>query len=288
MVGAEAVRENHEKSNDTHYLLDHTQHELHRLDIQGTLFRPLTKRAFQDAGIGPGMRVLDIGCGGGDVSILVADMVGPEGAVLGIDRGEAAIDAARTSAEARGVRNVTFRVSEIDAFDEPAAFDALVGRFVLMHQPAPASVLRGAAKAVRPGGVVCFLESHMDLLLTGGHSFPHSPLYDELVRWMSAVVEGAGADLHAGVRLRAVFAEAGLPSPIARMEAEITGGADSPFYEYLSLSIRSMQPEATRQGLGGLVDADPDVVVGRLRDEVVRTGGCLIVWPVVAAWCRIP
>jgi hypothetical protein len=127
----------------------------------------------------------------------------------------------------------------------------------------------------------------MDVLLTGGHSFPHSPLYDEVVRWKSAVVPGAGADLHAGARLRTVFMAAGLPSPFARMEAEIAGEADSPYYEYLALSIRSMQPEAARQGLGGLADADPDVVVARLRDEVARTGGCLVVWPVVAAWCRV-
>lgn len=71
------------------------------------------------------------------------------------------------------------------------------------------------------------------------------------------------------------------------MEAGIAGEADSPYYEYLAPSIRSMRPEAARQGLGKLADADPDVVVARLRDEVVRTGGCLVVWPVVAAWCRV-
>ena len=64
---------------DSHYLLGHTENELRRLDIQGDLYRDITRRAFLDAGIGPGMRVLDIGCGTGDVSLTVAPIVGAEG-----------------------------------------------------------------------------------------------------------------------------------------------------------------------------------------------------------------
>ncbi len=71
----------------SHYLLGHTDRELRRLDLQGELYREITLRAFQDAGIEPGMRVLDIGCGSGDVSITVGGIVGPSGSVLGIDRG---------------------------------------------------------------------------------------------------------------------------------------------------------------------------------------------------------
>jgi SAM-dependent methyltransferase len=267
-------------------LLGHTDRELRRLDIQGALFRRATQRAFEDAGIAPGMRVLDIGCGSGDVSILVAGLVGASGAVVGIDRGEEAVRAARERVAARGLTNVAFRRSEIDEFTDEDGFDALVGRFVLMHQSRPGEALRRAAAQVRPGGVVCLVESYMNALLTGGHSFPHSPLYDDIVRWKSAVVEGAGADLHAGVRLPTTFAQAGLPHPMTRMESRLEGGPDSDYYRYVQLSLESMQADARRQGLGGLVDADPTEVADRLRAEVVDSGGALVVWPVVAAWCR--
>ena len=275
-------------SEGVHYLLGHTDEELRRLDIQGAIFRAPTKRAFEDAGIGRGMRVLDIGCGSGDVSMLVAEMVGPDGAVVGIDRGEKAVRAAQERAGARGHLNVEFRRSEIDDFFSAVPFDALVGRFVLMHQSRPERALARASAQVRPGGIVCLVESYMDALLTGAHSFPHSPLYDEIVRWKSAVVGGAGADLHAGARLPMTFVGAGLPHPVTRMEASLEGGPDSQYYRYIGLSLESMQPDARRQGLGGLVDADPAETAERLRAEVVRSGGTLVVWPVVAAWCRTP
>ncbi|NNF37104.1 MAG: class I SAM-dependent methyltransferase [Gemmatimonadetes bacterium] len=270
------------------YLLGHTDDELRRLDIQGELFRAPTLRAFEDAGIAPGMRVLDIGSGSGDVSLLVAELVGAGGTVVGIDRGEEAVRAARERAQARGLTQVEFRVSEVDEFTADEPFDALVGRFVLMHQSRPGRALARAAAQVRPGGIVCLIESYMDALLTGAHSFPHSPLYDEIVRWKSEVVGGAGADLHAGVRLPLTFAEAGLPNPHTRLESRLEGGPDSVYYRYVGLSLASMQPEARRQGLGGLVNADPDVVADRLRAEVMESGGTLVVWPVVAAWCRTP
>ena len=132
------------------------------------------------------------------------------------------------------------------------------------------------------------LESYMDALLSGAHSFPFSPLYDEIVRWKSAVVGGAGADLHAGGRLKQLFGDAGLPEPIARLEARLEGGRDSPHYEYIAHSVRSMLPEAERQGLGGFTVSDVETVELRLRNEVLESAGMLVAWPIVAAHCRLP
>jgi len=275
-------------TDDHHYLLGHTEHELRRLDVQGRLYRYTTLRAFQEGGLRSGMRVLDIGCGSGDVTLTAAEIVGPTGSVLGIDRGAEAIAAAREKAAALSIGTARFEQTELDAFEEVGAFDALVGRFILMHQPDPVSTLRHLAGSVRPGGPIVVIESWMELIRTGGHSQPFSPLYDEIVQWKSAVVSGAGADLHAGGRLRGIFLSAGLDEPTTRLDALVAGGPESPYYEYVEQSVRSMLPEARRQELRGFDDTSTDGLAARLREEVTAQNGSLIAWPTVSAWSRTP
>jgi len=272
-----------------HYLLGHTPNELERLDIQGVLYRDVTVRGLVDAGIGAGMRVLDLGCGTGDVTLTVAEMVGAAGQVVGIDRSPTGMEVGRRHARERGLDDrVEFVVGEIDDVAD-GGFDALVGRFVLMHQTDPAATLRTASRALRPDGAVAMIESFMAMLDDGAaHSEPRSELYDSIVRWKCAVVGGAGADIRAGARLRRVFLDAGLPEPATRLEARLEGGADSPYYDYVAESVRSMLPEAARLGLGGFTERDIDSLADRLRSDVVGSGGVLVVWPVVVAWSRLP
>ena len=72
------------------YVLGHSDRELDRLQVQARLIEPITRTFFSDAGLAPGMRVLDIGSGAGDVAFLAAELVGEEGEVVGIDRASAA------------------------------------------------------------------------------------------------------------------------------------------------------------------------------------------------------
>jgi SAM-dependent methyltransferase len=273
---------------DRSYVLGHTTRELDRLDAQGAIYRDATLRAFREAGIGAGMRILDLGCGSGDVSLLAATLVGPGGAVVGIERDAGTAAAAKARADGRGVTNVTFRLGEITDVGDDEPFDALVGRFILMHQPDPAATLAAAARGVRPGGPVAFVESHMAALLGGTHSLPPSPLYDRVVRWKCAAVRAVGADLEAGLRLRRTFLDAGLPEPMMRLEAPVGGGAMSPLYTYMAESMRSMLPVARRHGIAGFDGPALDRLADDLRDELVASGGVLLGWPVVAAWCRKP
>jgi ubiquinone/menaquinone biosynthesis C-methylase UbiE len=270
------------------YVCGHEPRELDRLDLQGAFYADITRRALIDAGVGEGMRVLDIGCGSGDVTLLAADLVGPGGHVTGVDRDPGSVEAARARAAARGVEHVAFLVGEVDAPRDPGSVDAVVGRFVLMHQDDPAATLAAAARAVRPGGVVAFVESFMAGLLDAPHSHPRSQLYDRVVRWKCAVVAAAGADVEAGVRLRRTYLEAGLPAPALRMETRVEGGPDSPIYRYFAESARSMLPMAERFGLRDVREDEVDTLEDALRRERVATDGVLIAWPLVCAWCRVP
>ena len=94
------------------YELGHSDWELKRLQTQARLVDPITRRYFLEAGLEPGMRVLDIGSGGGDVALLVAAIITESGEVVGIDRSPVAVDTAQARMQGLGLRNVSFRVGE--------------------------------------------------------------------------------------------------------------------------------------------------------------------------------
>ena len=101
-----------EHTHDAPYILGHSAQELERLGTQARLIEPLTRQLFRDAGITAGMRVLDVGCGSGDVSFLVANMVGPTGQVVGVDRAPAAVATASRRALDLQLSNTRFLVGD--------------------------------------------------------------------------------------------------------------------------------------------------------------------------------
>jgi SAM-dependent methyltransferase len=180
------------------YVLGHSDRELERLRLQAQLIDPITRQFLSEAGIAPGMRVLDIGSGAGDVAFLAAHLVGPAGQVVGVDRSGTALARARTRAEGQSLANVTFRESELAAmaFDQP--FDAAIGRYVLCFQPDPVSTLRTIAKLVRPGGIILFHEPDREQM----RSFPPAPTYDRACQWLGEAYRRSGVDVRIGIRRR--------------------------------------------------------------------------------------
>lgn len=274
------------------YVCGHSGSELSRLALQGVFFEAITRRALAAAGIAPGMRVLDIGCGGGDLSLLTASLVGPSGRVVGIDREPAAVNAAASRAARDGLHHVEFHRADVEIDGETLAplepFDAMVGRFVLMHQAEPARMLRAAARHLRTRGIVLMIESHLRAAGPGVHSQPDSPAYDRIMTWMREVIGRSGAHVDMGLRLGQTYVAAGLPSPAMALEARVEGGTGAAIYRYTIESVRSMLPAATRLGIAPPGEGDLTTLETALRDEVVATGGVLVSPLVVSAWCRTP
>jgi 2-polyprenyl-3-methyl-5-hydroxy-6-metoxy-1,4-benzoquinol methylase len=117
------------------YVLGYSTHEQLRLIRQARALAPVTEHFFRDAGIVSGMRVLDTGCGMGDVTMLVAQLVGPQGKVVSIDLDQDSITVAQLRASAIGLENVAFCRADISSFIDGAPFDAIVGRLVLEFLP---------------------------------------------------------------------------------------------------------------------------------------------------------
>src|SRR3981081_3762939 len=140
------------------YILGHSQQEIGRLILQATILRPFTERLMRNAGIGPGMRVFDVGGCAGGVSLLAAELVGPSGSVVGIDRNPQVVDLANRRVRTAGLRQVTFKDVPLATFSHHDLFDCVAGRYVLIHQADPIDFLRTAARLVRPGGIIAFHE----------------------------------------------------------------------------------------------------------------------------------
>jgi 2-polyprenyl-3-methyl-5-hydroxy-6-metoxy-1,4-benzoquinol methylase len=112
---------------------------------------PTIRALFARAGVGAGMRCVDLGCGGGEVTFELAKLVAPGGDVVGVDMDEVKLALARDAAADRGITNVEFRALNVNAWDEPAAYDVVYGRFLLQHLRQPVALLRRMWAAVRPG-----------------------------------------------------------------------------------------------------------------------------------------
>jgi ubiquinone/menaquinone biosynthesis C-methylase UbiE len=80
-----------------------------RLDILARVMRPTTLELLDRVGLSTGMKCLDVGCGGGHVSLLMAGIVGPQGRVIGTDTDGEILALARKDAEAANVANVEFQ-----------------------------------------------------------------------------------------------------------------------------------------------------------------------------------
>jgi ubiquinone/menaquinone biosynthesis C-methylase UbiE len=143
--------------------LAHAVRELERLAVQAREFASHTAALFRRVGISAGHRVLDLGCGPGDVSFIAAEIVGPRGHVVGVDRSAVAVDAARDRARRVGQLNVTFKVSDVSDLTIAGEFDVIVGRLVLPQLLDPVRALQSLRRYLRPHGFIVLEEDDFGL-----------------------------------------------------------------------------------------------------------------------------
>jgi SAM-dependent methyltransferase len=264
------------------YFLGHSDAEIGRLSFQSAFYRDTTEAALRRAGLASGMRVLDVGCGGGDVSLIAAQLVGPSGFVLGIDRSVEAVTAARRRVEAEKISQVQFEALEFDEFSTDVPFDALIGRFVLMYLSDPAATLRMLVRHLQSDGIVAFQEMEMRT----ARGYPDAPLFQRCVDWYATAIELAGFESGMGGKLFATFKSAGLPLPQMIAASRIEGGFDSPGYDLMAANIRTMLPMLVCLKAVTAAEVRLDTLADRLRQEAVDGGRCLMFPLLVSAWSR--
>jgi ubiquinone/menaquinone biosynthesis C-methylase UbiE len=261
------------------YVLGHSDRELARLSAQARLVDPITRRFFLEAGIGAGMRVLDVGSGAGDVTFLAAELVGESGEVVGVDRSAAALEVACARAAERSLANVSFLEGDPASMPFERPFDAAVGRYVLQFQADPAAMLRKVAEHVRPDGVVVFHELDWD----GSRSFPPVPTYDNCCRLCRETIRSA-AETQMGGKLFPTFLAAGLNAPTLRLEALV--GVTEPLRSVANLT-GSLAAKIEQLGLARATELDPDTLFERMLDEAQASNSFVVGNFQFGAWSRV-
>jgi ubiquinone/menaquinone biosynthesis C-methylase UbiE len=134
--------------------------EKHR-EIIREMFAPITQALIADAEITSRRAVLDLATGPGEPALSIAEWVGPEGKVVGIDAVPEMVEAARREAKRRGFRNATFEVAFADDLPFPAnSFDAVVSRFGVTFFPSPAGSVREILRVLALGGRIAMAVWH--------------------------------------------------------------------------------------------------------------------------------
>jgi len=271
---------------DTDYAFGRSDAEYERLIEQGELFRPLTERMLLAAGIRRGMQVLDIGCGVGDVSFLVADLVGGEGSVVGVDLDTEALKLAEERRLQMGTTNVEFRQSDARSVGDERIFDAAVGRFVLQFMSDPTEALRQITQRVRPGGIVAFHESDWRV------STPlamNQPVLARLLDLFARTFERSGVRMQIGAELYSRMLDAGLePDPRPLAEIPVHMGTSEVAYRRWSLFARSVLPKMVEYRIA-TGDEVRDLVDNKLRDELKTSRGFTpLGWLMIGQWARKP
>lgn len=218
------------------------------------------------------MRVLDVGCGNGDLSRLVAALTGPTGEVIAVDQSDGALALARNIEADQQAAPIRYSMVNLEEdLPDLGCFDVIVGRRVLMYLPDAARTLERLAGVAKPGAILAFQEHARTQLPAGlGELKLHNQLYD----WMWSTVAAEGGDVFLALRLVSLLKAMGLSVEQARSEAILLQLGEPSFLPVLA---QAMLPRFVERGIVSPAELDPDTLEQRIEEERSAAGGT-IVW----------
>jgi SAM-dependent methyltransferase len=188
-----------------HYIIRGGVEGRERLRLLSRVMQPTTLELFARVGVEAGTTCLDVGCGGGDVTLDLARLVGPEGKVVGMDIDGVKLDLARREAETQQLAHVEYRLAEIGDSEAEPQFDLVYARFLLTHLKDRMGTVGKMQQFLRPGGLLV-LE---DIDFTGIFCHPECAAVRRYVELYTEAVRRRGGDANIGPQLPCLLAEVG-------------------------------------------------------------------------------
>ena len=194
----------------------------------------------------PGMRVLDLGCGPGSITLGLAEAAAP-GEVVGIDLQPSQVAQAQALSAARGVTNVRFEVADVYRLPFPdGSFEAVFANTVLMHLREPVRALAKVRRVLRPGGIAGIRDTDW-----GGRM--HAPATPLLEQWFALTVrlrQRNGGDPFMGRHHRRLLLEAGFARAEASVSVWSAGRPEETRHRatFLKAQLQGLAPTALAEG----------------------------------------
>jgi ubiquinone/menaquinone biosynthesis C-methylase UbiE len=266
------------------YALGSEERELIRLRTQADLLAEPTENLLRRGGLEPGMRVLDLGSGPGDVSFQVSAIVGPRGSVVAVEHDPAQLANAELNRTHRGIDNVTFRQADARTFIDETPFDAVVCRLLLMHLSQPGEVIAHHLKNLGPGGIFVAV----DYDIAAMRSLPEVELFSSMNRWATAGFAEAGVDPFVGMRLPQLIQDAGYENVgclgFQRYFAPGNGAAVSHLVDVLI----PLEPAILVSGVVSAEELDVKTLSKRVASALNSANAAWTTPTVVGGWGRKP
>ena len=177
-----------------------------RLDVLARVLLPTTTQLLERVGLTTGMECLDVGCGGGHVTILMAGIVVPEGRVIGTDTDAEILALAREDAKTANITNIEFQQQDACASLWHNEFNVVYARFLLSHLNEPENCLASMVDACLPGEVIVIEDTDF----SGSFSYPPCGAYERHKELYQELVQLRGGDSNIGPKLPAMLYRAGI------------------------------------------------------------------------------
>ncbi|MFN0091267.1 MAG: class I SAM-dependent methyltransferase [Acidimicrobiales bacterium] len=260
---------------ETNYVLRGGRSGRERLRVLAAALNPLTSQLLDRIGAAPDARCLDVGCGGGDVTTLLAERA-PAGSVVGVDADADVLDIARHESHALGLANVRYEQADAAALDGPGGYDLVYARCLLSHLPDHRGGLANLIDQCRPGGVVAV----EDIEIAGAVCWPPCPAFDEVVELFVLAMRARGGEPALGPRLPTLLHEAGL----LHVQAAVSqpGGLRGPAKQIQLLTLLNSHHNSVALGL--TTPARVEQLIDELSAHVEREDTFITTARVVQAW----
>jgi 2-polyprenyl-3-methyl-5-hydroxy-6-metoxy-1,4-benzoquinol methylase len=257
-----------------HYILATGGKDVKRLRLLHEVYGPGTEALFRRVGLRAGQRVVEIGCGSGNIACWVARQVAPHGSVMALDIAADQVEQARQQAQTQGLQNIEFQVADAYAPRLPeGSFDLVYCRLVLSHLTRPAAALAAMRALARPGGLVVCEEIDIGCWLCD----PPAAAMDRFFKLNAVLGERRGENFCLGASLHRLFHEVGFVRPEVGVNFALALRGEGK--RLLGMTFAEFAPELVQEGLAS--QEETDRVTAELMtladDETVLFGFPLVV-----------